>query len=280
MQDAYAFPDLASAVRVVQLTDPHLFAEHDGRLLGVPTTASFQAVLSAVKIAADNRHFPFDFLLATGDLVQDHNPQAYHRFAEMVRPLAKPLFWLEGNHDTQPKMGETLSHYAQIQPHKQILVGNHWQILLLDSHIEGVPKGALSAQTLDWLASKLSVFSDRFTLIALHHNILPTGSAWLDQHSLANPEALAAVLAPFRSQIKGILHGHIHQAVDSEWQGFRILATPSTCIQFKPNCDEFTLDTQPPGWRELTLHPNGQLETTVKRLDFGSFLPDFAGKGY
>ncbi|MGX2957149.1 3',5'-cyclic-AMP phosphodiesterase [Ursidibacter arcticus] len=276
MKDAYQFPDLASIVRIVQITDPHLFASDDGRLLGVPTIQSFQAVLDAIQ----QEPFDYDFILATGDLVQDHNREGYHRFAQMVKPLKKPLFWLEGNHDLQPQMNNALALYAQIQPHKQILAGEKWQILMLDSHIEGIPKGALSEMQLTWLAEKLAEYPERYVLIALHHNILPTHSAWLDQHSLANPDQLANVLAPFRHNIKGILHGHIHQEVDGEWLGYRILATPSTCIQFKPNCDQFTLDRLPQGWRELSLLPDGTVHTQVKRLSHNTFLPDFNGWGY
>jgi Icc protein len=47
----------------------------------------------------------------------------------------------------------------------------------------------------------------------------------------------------------------------------RILATPSTCSQFKPHSDEFATDETPPAWRTLTLHADGSIETRVRRLD-------------
>lgn len=274
MQEPYHFPDLAS-IRILQITDPHLFTNEDGQLLGVPTIRSFEAVLNAIL----REPFQYDFILATGDLVQDHNREAYHRFANMVKPLAKPIFWVEGNHDLQPQMSNALSMYAQIQPHKQVLAGQKWQVILLDSHLPEQPKGELSQAQLNFLAEKLAMYPDRYALIALHHNILPTNSAWLDQHSLANVDQLADVLSDF-PMVKGILHGHIHQEVDQMWHGYRVLATPSTCIQFKPNCDEFTLDAIPQGWRELILHPDGSIETQVKRLDCNDFLPNFKAWGY
>lgn len=274
MAEIYSFPDLAS-IRILQITDPHLFADEDGQLLGVPTSHSFQAVLQAIMQSS----FEYDFVLATGDLAQDHNREAYRRFAQMVKPLEKPIFWVEGNHDIQPDMGELLANDPQILPHKQILAGDKWQIILLDSHLPNLPKGELSQGQLAFLQQALSAYPERFALIVLHHNVLPTNCAWLDQHSLCNAEALAAVLKPF-SQVKALLHGHIHQEVDSQWHGYRVLATPSTCIQFKPNCDEFTLDHVPQGWRELILHPDGQIETQVQRLDCNDFLPNFQSNGY
>ncbi len=261
-------------IRILQITDTHLFAKKNEQLLGVNTMDSFQAVLDSIL----DSQFQFDLVLATGDLVQDHNEQGYHHFAEMVKPLEKPLFWLQGNHD-QMQMEKPLQQYSQIKPQKQILIGDNWQILMLDSQVFGVPHGKLSADQLDWLKVKLAENSERYTLIALHHNIFPTHSAWLDQHSLRNVHDLAKILKPYKN-IKAIIHGHIHQEMDQIWNGIRILSTPSTCIQFKPNSHNFALDLVPQGWRELVLYPDGSIETAVKRLATNKFLPDFSAEGY
>ncbi|MDG6881888.1 3',5'-cyclic-AMP phosphodiesterase [Phocoenobacter uteri] len=262
------------SIRILQITDTHLFAKKNEQLLGVNTTNSFQAVLDAIL----DRQFRFDLVLATGDLVQDHNEQGYHYFAEMVKPLEKPLFWLQGNHD-QLQMEKPLQQYSQIKSQKHILVGDKWQILMLDSQVFGVPHGKLSSYQLDWLKVKLAENSERYTLIALHHNILPTHSAWLDQHSLRNVHDLAKIVKPY-NKIKAIIHGHIHQEMDKLWKGIRILSTPSTCIQFKPHSNNFALDLIPQGWRELVLHPDGSIDSEVKRLATNEFLPDFSAEGY
>lgn len=275
MEEAYTLTPETSTVRILHITDPHLFASDGGQLLGINTTQSFQAVLDAI----GQTDFNYDIVLATGDLVQDHNREAYHRFAQMVKPLQKPIFWVEGNHDIQPQMRNALAMYSQIQPAKQILAGEKWQLILLDTQVYGVPRGALSYAQLTFLYSALSAHPDRYALIVFHHNVLPTNSAWLDQHSLSNTHELAKVLTRFK-HVKAVLHGHIHQEVDRMWYDYRILATPSTCIQFKPNHNEFTLDDVPPGWRELLLLPDGSIETAVKRLDCHDFLPNFKAKGY
>ncbi|WP_150539404.1 3',5'-cyclic-AMP phosphodiesterase [Actinobacillus vicugnae] len=275
MNEFYSLEKKDSVVRLLQITDPHLFSAKHDTLLGVNTTDSFQAVLDQIQ------HSPFNYeaVLATGDLIQDHNPEAYHRFAEMVKQLGKPIFWLEGNHDQQPQMSLYLAKHSHIQPEKQILAGSHWQILLLNSQVANAPSGNLSFGQLAWLESKLAEYPERYVLVGLHHNILPTNSAWLDQHCLKNSDALAEVLSHYPN-VKAILHGHIHQEVDAIWKNYRVLATPSTCIQFKPNCNEFTLDLLPQGWRELSLFADGRIETRVKRLTSNEFLPDLRSKGY
>ena len=82
------------SVRLLQITDTHLFASAEGRLLAVPTAQSLAAVLERVQA---NEH-PFDLILATGDLSQDHSPESYQRFASMMAPLARPIYWLPGIH--------------------------------------------------------------------------------------------------------------------------------------------------------------------------------------
>lgn len=275
MNTFYSLEKHKTVVRLLQITDSHLFSSRDDCLLGVNTYDSLHAVLSEIK----KSDFAFDAILATGDLIQDHQILGYQHFAEMLKPFAKPVFWLEGNHDTQPQMSLQLAKYPHIHPEKAILAGEKWQILLLNSQVSDSPSGHLSKGQLAWLEQRLTQHRDRFAFIILHHNLLPTQSAWLDPHSLKNVAEFAQRLSPF-PQIKGILHGHIHQEMDTIWNGIRVLATPSTCIQFKPHCDEFTLDLRPQGWREITLLPDGQVETQCKRLENNVFLPNIDAKGY
>ncbi|AGQ39147.1 TPA: 3',5'-cyclic-AMP phosphodiesterase [Mannheimia haemolytica] len=267
---------VTGVIKLLQITDPHLFSNPEETLLNVKTVKSFSAVIEQINKQAKQY---FDLVLATGDLIQDHNIAGYHYFAQITNSLNSPIVWLEGNHDVQPSMSEILAQYKHILPHKQILLGEQWQLLMLNTQVVGMPYGELSYSQLKWLEEKLAQYPQRFTLVALHHNILPTNSAWLDQHSLKNSNELSEIFAKFKN-VKAIVHGHIHQQVDDIWHGIPIYATPSTCIQFKPNCDQFTLDLQPQGWREIELHENGTIETVVKRLNSNDFLPNVNAIGY
>ena len=263
-----------SRVRILQITDTHLFAEKHETLLGVNTWESYQAVLDAIQ--AQQRDC--DLIVATGDLAQDQTAAAYQHFAEGIARFGVPCVWLPGNHDFQPAMYNAL-HEAGISPAKRVFVGEHWQILLLDSQVFGVPHGELSEFQLDWLEKKLADAEDRHTLLLLHHHPLPSGCSWLDQHSLRNAAELDNVLVRYPN-VKNMLCGHIHQELDLNWNGRRMLATPSTCVQFKPHCANFTLDTIAPGWRWLELHADGSMHTEVCRLQSARFNPDTASEGY
>jgi len=261
-------------VRILQITDTHLFAGEDQTLLGVNTLRSYRAVLDA--ICAQQREV--DIIAATGDLAQDQSVEAYHHFAHGVSRFAAPCVWLPGNHDFQPAMVDALAE-AGIHPSKQVLLGDNWQILLLDTQVFGVPHGELSEYQLEWMTRCLDEQPQRFTLIMLHHHPLPSGCTWLDQHSLRNAHTLARVLQNY-PKVTTLLCGHIHQELDLDWYGRRLYATPSTCVQFKPHCTNFTLDTLAPGWRYLTLHPDGRVETEVCRLQSDEFRPDSDSEGY
>ena len=274
MSNTYQYHTPQEVFRIVQVTDPHLFNDPNSELLGINTQASFSQVLTEIQ----QQHYAYDLVLATGDLVQDSSDNGYLRFCENVKSLEKMVFWIPGNHDFQPKMVEFLTK-ENVNAGKHILLGEHWQILLLDSQVQGVPHGQLEAEELAWLQAKLAAYPQRYTLVVLHHHLLSTGSRWLDQHNLRNPHELAGILAPF-PRVKAILYGHIHQQVDSSWHGYHVMATASTCIQFKPDCNTFTLDTLQPGWREIELYADGHIETRVKRIQQASFLPNFQESGY
>ena len=261
-------------VRILQITDTHLFAEKHETLLGVNTRESYQAVLAAIH--AEQRDF--DLIVATGDLAQDHSAGAYQHFSEGIASFAAPCVWLPGNHDFQPAMYSALQD-AGISSAKRVFAGDSWQILLLDSQVFGVPHGELSDYQLEWLERKLADSPERNTLLLLHHHPVPSGCSWLDQHSLRNAAALDSVLSRF-PRVRHMLCGHIHQELDLDWNGRRMMATPSTCVQFKPDCANFTLDTIAPGWRWLELHADGTLTTEVCRLQSARFSPDTASEGY
>lgn len=263
-------------VRFIQITDPHLFKEETGELLGINTQASFQQVLTEIQASGCE----YQFILATGDLVQDGSKAGYLRFCELINQLGKPVYWIPGNHDFQPNMVEILNEQqGNLCSDKHLLLEQNWQILMLDSQVFGVPHGQLSQYQLDWLNEKLQEYQERYSLVVLHHHLLSTNSAWLDQHNLRNAHELAYVLAKYEN-VRAILHGHIHQQVDSEWNGYRVICTPSTCVQFKPDHNAFTLDSLQPAWREVTLYSNGEIETKLHRIQGAKFLPNMHEEGY
>ncbi len=90
-------------VRILQITDTHLFAEKHETLLGV-NTGKLPAVLEAIRA----QQYEYDLIVATGDLAQDQSAAAYQHFAEGIASFRAPCVWLPGNHDFQPAMYSAL----------------------------------------------------------------------------------------------------------------------------------------------------------------------------
>jgi Icc protein len=248
-----------STLQLVQITDPHLFGDPTRQLRGVATLPALKATLAAA--ATDIAQC--SAILATGDLVQD-DPSGYPAFRAELGALGKPVLCIPGNHDDVPAMRSALG-----QPPFQlggVYDAGCWRTVLLDSTVPGQTGGALGADTLEYLDAALTAAPARHALIALHHHPVPMQSRWLDTVGLADTAAFFTVLRRHR-QVRGVVFGHVHQALDLMQDGIRLLATPSTCSQFTPRSDDFAVDSLPPGWRTLRLHDDGRIDTHLHWVD-------------
>lgn len=257
---------------LLQITDSHLFADTAEALLGLPTHASFKAVVEK----AVREHPAVDLVLATGDISQDYSVASYRHFTEQIQRINAPMRWLPGNHDHADVQLAAASGQDWSQP---VFDLPGWRIVLLNSAVTGEVHGHLMPDQLELLDKALADAGTRHVLVCLHHQPVAIGSAWLDSIGLRNPDDFFAVLDRYAS-VRAVLWGHIHQEVDIQRKGVRLLASPSTCIQFAPASSEFTLDSRLPGYRWLRLHPDGALETGVSRLQQLDYEIDYSGDGY
>jgi Icc protein len=267
-------PPLACAdpVLLVQLTDSHLFAEAEGRLLGLETRDSLQRVIDRVRAEQAG----IDLLLASGDLSQDGSAESYQRFRQMTAGLAAASRWFAGNHDEMAVMRQLCAGSDLLEP--VIDLGN-WRIILLDSSISGAVPGHLPEDQLALLEQALDAAGARHVLVCLHHHPLDVDCAWLQPIGLRNPQDLFAITDRY-PQVRAMLWGHIHQEFDQLRKGVRMLASPSTCVQFVPGSEEFQVDHEAPGYRWLRLFADGSLETGVSRVNGIDFEIDYSIKGY
>lgn len=241
-----------NTVRVLQITDPHLFANSAGALRGTVTDESLREVLAHVERGG----WPADFVAMTGDLIQDDSREAYRRFRSHFSPLGLPVLCIPGNHDVRELMqdelaGEPFRYCAAIARRSWLVVG-------IDSCRTNSAGGHVTQQEFERLEGAVAASDARHVLVCLHHPPLPVGSAWLDQVGLDNGEEFLERVAAI-GRVRGCLFGHVHQNVDTEVRGMRILGTPSTCRQFRPDSDEFALDERSPAYRRVSLGDDGSI---------------------
>lgn len=262
----------SSVIRILQITDPHLRAEPEGVLLGMNTRQSLDAVLQVVQ----QRHPQPDMVLATGDIAQDGSVAAYEAFQQRMQVFSCPVYWFAGNHDHRESMQQVIGGTpSALRAHRE----GAWLLIFLDSSSPGQVHGDLSAGELAHLDQQLAAHPDAHVLVCLHHHPVDVGCRWLAPIGLRNPDVFWSVLDQY-THVRGVLWGHIHQAFDAQRGGVRLLASPSTCVQFAPGSDEFGVDRAAPGYRWLELHPDGRIETGVERADHVDFEVDYSSRGY
>lgn len=246
-------------LRVLQLTDTHLYSDPATRLLGQNTRRTFELVVDAAMGSLSS----VDFILLTGDLVHDDGQEAYLYLRRRLEALETPYYCLPGNHD-QPALLASIFDTTRLAS-TDTTPGCAWNIVLLDSTIPGEHGGHLDSGQLELLQGSLAARKHAPTLVCLHHQPVPIGSAWIDTMALDNPQDFFGILDR-HPQVRAVIWGHIHQEFSQIRNGVRLLGSPSTCVQFLPNSADFGLDALTPGYRWLTLYPDGRLETGVGRI--------------
>ncbi len=248
-----------TALRIVQLSDTHLFGNTQQKLLGLNTYESFSAVLRAVAKQQDS----LDLLLVTGDLSHDGSKISYQRLADMVGMFNCPVLACPGNHD-DAKMFKKAFKGHTVLTERALIIGN-WQFILLNSQIPGRVEGYLPPQELNFLKKRLFAYPDHHTMVLFHHHPVFVGSKWLDQLGLRNSSELFNVVEKFKN-IRAVVFGHAHQEFNGLYkQGIKLMGVPSTCIQFKRKSANFGLDLLPPGYRAFKLSQSGNIESKVWR---------------
>jgi Icc protein len=123
---------------LLQLSDPHLFADESRELYGVNTEASFRTTLTRALATAPG---PLDAILVTGDIAEDRHPDTYRRFRSVMREIGVRVICIPGNHEDPGTMAALLDE-PPMQVCGSAVVGN-WRLVMLSSHDPGKDSGWL-----------------------------------------------------------------------------------------------------------------------------------------
>ena len=260
-------------LRIVQLSDMHLFEDAGTTLQGCNTRRSFLAVRDLVLL----QHPHPDMIFLTGDFSQDESDASYRHAAEALTSFTCPIYFIPGNHDRAPDLARVLST-TQCLSDKEIVAKN-WHIILLDSTVPGKVYGEFSEHTLEKLQEAVQQYPDKYLMVFLHHHPVPIQVAWLDKLGLKNPERFLKIVRA-HPKLRVIAWGHIHQQFEKKEGEVQYLSVPSTCIQFSPDSPTFALDRRLPGYRFFELSPEGIVRTQVYRLEKSEENIDYDSSGY
>lgn len=215
---------------IAQLTDFHVTVA--GARVGgsVDTRANFAALVAHVGALAPRP----DLLLVSGDLAEAGVEDEYAYVLDGLKGLGIPFAAVPGNHDLRaplrgvfgPHVGQEADHLGLVRDLPGL------RVIGLDTLVESRGHGAIAPVQLAWLEGVLAGGDGRPVLIFMHHPPCPTGIPAFDAIGLrAGREALAAVLRG-RSDVAGLVCGHVHRAMSGSFAGHRVFIAPSASHQF------------------------------------------------
>ncbi len=266
---------------VAQLSDPHIFAR--GKLMEgvVDTAANLSLALASLKDLAPTP----DFVVLTGDLVNDGQPDQYDHLKDVLGSSLDSFIVAAGNHDDRaglralfPQLSsvgsgdDPIDYVVDVEPYGRLL-----SLIVLDTTVTGEHAGALDATQLEWLDRQLGERCDREVLIVQHHPPFKSGINFMDTYGLHGAEAEAAVVAKYPN-VAAVISGHLHRPATAAWGGTVAFASPSTAAQVSPSFNgETTSYTDEPGMLSLHWWTEEGVASHVQPIgDCGRWVPEWA----
>ncbi len=257
-------------MRILQLTDLHVFAEPDTKLKGIPTRECLQDVVRHV-LAEEGE---FDHVIVTGDHTHDELPESYEAVRQILAPWIDRLWQVPGNHDDRLILRNAF--YDRVKGDADARVNfsfaqDGWLFVGLDTHVPGEVSGNIDSQQIDWLTEQLSVSDASSVALFLHHPPVEVGSEWMDAIGLNGRESLQKVIKN-DLRIRLVCCGHVHHEFKFSVGAAQVFTTPSTGIQFDPAGATPNFAADAPGYRVIEFDGD-QYQTRVGRLPVVKYTP-------
>ncbi|QRM33794.1 metallophosphoesterase [Microvirga sp. VF16] len=215
----------ANSLTFVHITDLHIGNPNvqDDHLYS-DTEATLRAILADIKSLQPAPRF----IVASGDLTNHGEPEAYQRLKSIMdgAGLEMPVLYTLGNHDKRegfyPVMLGCTDETSAPYDHAAVIDGIH--IVLIDSSKPFKIGGHFEDGQIDWLAAELDRHPELPKLIVMHHAPALDENVELEWEalSIADTQALRDLLKG-RENILGILSGHIHYDRVSNWYGIPVV---------------------------------------------------------
>ena len=216
-------------LKVIQLTDLHLFSSDNELMLGHKNNANFYDVIFKLK---NTQLETTDLILLTGDLSQDQTRESYEHIVRELKDFNIPIYWISGNHDHKKNISAVFSKNDSFKnvPYLEL---KHWFFIFLDTKKEGSESGFLAESEIFFLKNTLDQQSVKNKKIAIimHHHPVPFGTPLIDDYILKNHEEFWRAI--IKHNITKILCGHVHGDYSFIQNNTLIESSVATCFQFK-----------------------------------------------
>lgn len=246
----------------IQVSDTHLVADTSLEAYGVNPYVNLERIIAHIS----HLDPPPTFVIFTGDLISDDDPQSYRHLKLLTDRLPGPTYYAMGNHDLRRPfrhlvLGEDPPGF---EPYDYAFDAVGYRFVVLDSLVEGQVAGALDTAQLAWLDATLTGVPERPTVVFMHHPPVPTGVDWLDACAFDSRDGLLDILAKHR-QVKRVFFGHVHMPIQITARGVQFTSVPSSAYQFGDTVTAPKVWSGSPGYGLVHLL-GGQLSSRVVYL--------------
>ncbi len=173
-----------------------------------------------------------DLLFTTGDLVDRGDVDSYRRLRSALETCPFPVWPCMGNHDERANFREVFPEIPMVDGFVQYVVETGpVRFVVIDTLEEGRHGGDFCEVRARWLADPLAAAPDRPTMIVMHHPPIETGIEWMTTHAEEPWVARLAGTLAGHGQIFGVICGHIHRTIVTNWGGRTLAVCASTAPQ-------------------------------------------------
>lgn len=246
----------------IQLSDTHLVADTSLESYGANPYANLERIITHISLLDP----PPAFVMFTGDLISDDDPQSYRHLKLLTDRLSGPTYFAMGNHDLRRPFRRVVlgEESPGSEPYDYAFDAAGYRFVVLDSLVEGEVAGELDAAQLAWLDDTLTGFSEQPTVVFMHHPPVSTGVDWLDAYAFGNGDGLLGILARHR-QVRRVFFGHVHMPIQITERGVQFTSVPSSAYQFGDTVTTPKVWSGSPGYGIVHLF-EGQLSSRVVYL--------------
>ncbi|MEM9281039.1 MAG: metallophosphoesterase [Verrucomicrobiota bacterium] len=259
-------------LQIIHISDTHFGPDESLLIRGA------NAWQRSVQLVEEINALPFeiDFVVHTGDVVNDPDEDAYRLAQEVLSKLKAPVYYCTGNHDEIPMMRDSLTFpeaewLMPISADKlcyRILgrAADDYEFFVMDGKVpvEDGPHGFISDEQLESVTDQIS--GEKPVAVFIHYPLSKVGSDWIDRHLLVTngEEVLGKLRAKAGSQLRGIFTGHLHRGLTLYSHGVLQSGVSSPACEFTAGPEDDTCDFIPGGpipFNHITFTPT---DTWVK----------------
>ncbi len=198
-------------MKFIHLTDTHIRESFE--------TGSMEAVYSRLPSPSERLRKTLtgicwegtSFVIVTGDLIHEGTVGDYRIMKEIVRetvPETVPVHYVLGNHDVKENFYRGILEKEESGFYYYSTELDGYRLIVLDSAIPGKESGMLPGEELDWLKEKLSVPSEKGTLVFMHHPAFWLSAQGFPVELTNSAEATDVLMS---GDVLAVFCGHTHQ---------------------------------------------------------------------